>query len=327
MNNHQSLYLAHHGIMGQKWGKRNGPPYPLSPGAHSSSEKKAGWRSSLSSSKDVKPRRFSGGSDAVKPTPGVNKDPNSHLQFDHMNEVPQKVRDRKVKTLKVQRALYVPVALLGFPITGISGVVRTTKALKNEKEALKTSAEYAKERESSPIDEKTGFRKKQNDLSFEEDVKRINPLYKDVTDQSKHNCVLCSVAYDLRRRGYDVTAKGAAIGYDNDEVSAWYDNKISYKTIPNEKKNKVSVDNVINELSKDTGRGILNIGWPGGGGHAIAYDNTGGQLKIVDGQSAEIMTDVKDIKKALKHATCAEYARTDNLTINPKLMLKEVVNQ
>ena len=25
-----SDYIAHHGIMGQKWGKKNGPPYPLS---------------------------------------------------------------------------------------------------------------------------------------------------------------------------------------------------------------------------------------------------------------------------------------------------------
>ena len=30
-----------------RWGKRNGPPYPLSAGAHSASEKKAGWRKSL----------------------------------------------------------------------------------------------------------------------------------------------------------------------------------------------------------------------------------------------------------------------------------------
>lgn len=40
-------YLEHHGILGQKWGKRNGPPYPLDGSDHSASEKKAGWTKSL----------------------------------------------------------------------------------------------------------------------------------------------------------------------------------------------------------------------------------------------------------------------------------------
>lgn len=32
-------YLAHHGILGQKWGTKNGPPYPLSGGDYSRTEK------------------------------------------------------------------------------------------------------------------------------------------------------------------------------------------------------------------------------------------------------------------------------------------------
>ena len=51
-NNEWCDVLCHHGIFGQRWGKRNGPPYPLKPSKHSAREKKFGWRKSLKNKKE-----------------------------------------------------------------------------------------------------------------------------------------------------------------------------------------------------------------------------------------------------------------------------------
>lgn len=41
-------FLSHHGILGQKWGARNGPPYPLKGGDYSPEEKRAKRRKQVS---------------------------------------------------------------------------------------------------------------------------------------------------------------------------------------------------------------------------------------------------------------------------------------
>ena len=89
-NNDYRDYLAHHGILGMRWGKRNGPPYPLGASDHSASEKKAGWRKSLGSS---------GGSESSKRELKNRK----RVEKAKAKEAAKKERDKVKKEKKISR--------------------------------------------------------------------------------------------------------------------------------------------------------------------------------------------------------------------------------
>ena len=61
-----SEYLMHHGIQGMKWGRRNGPPYPLSASKRASVEGKKGDKTKKIESDSDKSGGGGGGSSEQK---------------------------------------------------------------------------------------------------------------------------------------------------------------------------------------------------------------------------------------------------------------------
>lgn len=100
--------LAHHGILGQKWGKRNGPPYPLGYESHSGGEKR---RNSIS--------RIDGISKHNKPKSSDNR-----LIRENKKSSKNENREKRHLTEKQKKALKVAGAIAGTAaVVGLSAYV------------------------------------------------------------------------------------------------------------------------------------------------------------------------------------------------------------
>lgn len=289
MNDH----LEHHGIKGQKWGDRNGPPYPLAYDDHSSSEKKQNPKSTIS-----------------------------------YNDNTDDKQARKNRNMTIA-SLSLGVLTLNVPLAAISA----TDLIKNAR-ANSLIKKYENERIDEITDKKTGFKKKSSEMSIEEDMKRVNPGFHNFNENTKNNCMLSSIAYDMRRRGYDVRANLSTDGYPVDYIKKAYkdakihligntstlnprDPKTLYK-----KQDPYTIQRVVEDLKKqgDGARGNMCVIWRGVyGAHSVAYENVNGVTKIIDAQSNKIF----GVEDFLKKTRCSvSIARTDNLEINVEEMRK-----
>lgn len=185
---------------------------------------------------------------------------------------------------------------------------------------------------SGKLDKKSGLYLKDREYSKKEDMKAVNPGYLNMNGNTKNNCMLCTTAYDMRRRGYDVKANKASYGYLTDKATDWYiGGKI--KQVPVQKKgtltsvrdafwNSTLVDATTSELLKqgEGARGNLMVQWTQGGGHSVVYEIENGKVILRDCQSGSTSTP----GRMLSACRSAEYMRTDNLKPNMK-KIKEAV--
>lgn len=207
-----------------------------------------------------------------------------------------------------------PMAFVG-GVAGIDAIKR--KALKSK---------IKKERAEAEVDPKTGLRiKKDTGMSEKDDMKRVNPDFLE-NKESQHNCMLCTTAYDMRRRGYEVQARKVFEGFTTDTVKQWYPkakiNKVSGKDEDGDDSTKALIANTKKALLEqgDGARGNLMNSWTHGGGHSIVYEIKNNKIILRDCQTNSTL----NIDSFVEASKEIEFVRLDNVDFDPK-KIKEAV--
>lgn len=192
------------------------------------------------------------------------------------------------------------------------------------------------------IDPDTGFKLKQSAMSETEDMKAVNPMFLTNRPDYTRNCMYCTSAYEMRRRGYDVQAnKIDCQGFDTSAVNRWFPNA---KNVPIANIDKVLEGHPIKKFNYyfnfknpviaptlkalknqgDGARGMLFVMFDKGawGGHCISYDVNNGKVTLRDPQSNETFTNPEDF---LQYCYDVRATRLDGVEFDKK-GIKEAVH-
>lgn len=305
--------LAHHGILGQKWGIRRyqNPDGSLTPEGRI----RYGYANhhELAKAKGLRTK------DRVRTIKDIQTWDDNAQKETFASQLRKTFTKRKSTEDDFNDPNYVSGS--------IRGAFGVAKANYKYKQAMKR-------RRDETVDKNTGLYVKNKSMSADEDAKLVNPSHSDITASSSNNCCLCSVAYDIRRRGYDVMSKQHAkidLVYDVgvDDIKNWYPGAKEIKT--SSARNGTEICNkTINNLSKqpDGSRGCLLTSWSDcGGGHVVAYEKNNGSLTIRDAQCGESYKNVKTYKDLPSIYTDVDemsFVRLDHITPNWK-KVKEAI--
>ena len=136
----------------------------------------------------------------------------------------------------------------------------------------------------------------------------------------KNNCISCALAYDLRRRGYDVES----VGVDTTKVTNG-SLPVQLGFYKGEKLEVFDVSDDPNVVTRqftkklighgNDSRGMLRIRWKNGDGHTVVWEVNDDFVIIRDPQNNTIV----DLSNYMKRAKTLYYFRTDNLELTKKV--------
>jgi len=162
-------------------------------------------------------------------------------------------------------------------------------------------------------DDRFGFARIEGEHTAVEDLAAVNPNVKGGDRMYTQNCGNCVVAYEVRRRGYDVEAAAGNLVWI-DEIHELFEG-FQPLTLKGQTLNEINEEfEAVAKTWGDGARGIISGAWlnKGSGGHAFSLEVAGGKVMFVDGQSG-----VADVSGYLKRMdlTSVVYGRVDNLKL------------
>lgn len=306
MKNVNELY--HHGILGQKWGKRNGPPYPLDPEDHSASEKKAGWRKSLSDDEKI---------DIVRKNSKLEQDRKIDSYYAELKKTAKAVLDDPDVQAGLKAAAVILAAYgaykIGAPLlkdAGMEFLDRTfgsTEALRTNwngmvQDSVFNSLDELPKSKTNYFDD---YMNSTSDTAYTILTNNVNNGWPDAAGRT-NNCMLCTTSIVMKLKGYDVSAETSDNGWSMKQVSDWFEG--ATVTSPH----ALSYKSLMKQMAEsgDGSYGNFAVQWKTGGGHSIFYIVKDGKVHFIDGQANLEYNP----KKLFKHADIlqSKYVRLDN---------------
>lgn len=252
-------YLMHHGIRGQKWGVKNGPPYPLDSSQKSASEKK--YRVSRITS------------DLSEASKKFNKAYNKTIKSEDFSWDVDHVIDAM--------SFYDKKSVIDHGANFVADLITTKQKLGRFDEI---------------IDPESKLPKKKSQTTPEEDCQKVNPTGINTLAYRLSpyiNCTMCATAFELRRRGYDVMAKQKASPEELVLSMTLSDMYFSGKTHiyfpPTYNDFMLSISD-IEKTSKDGDRGFIDFYYKNSNdGHVLNYEIKNHNMMLYDSQSGDVL--------------------------------------
>lgn len=311
--------LYHHGILGMHWGQRNGPPYPLSDGAHSPSEKKAGWKKSLGGGK----------------TSSVGKDEHGILAALAVISatyvlpfVPlaiaagvEKHKDKKAEKFREKCNKEREEA----PVEKKTGLKRQVTEKSLEENVKRVNPDYRLEGNNGKINcvncsMTLELRRRGYEVSAQTTIGGKNgfEVAKQCFPKSKNTDVVARPKVDLDKKGNPKSS------IQVDEWNRFWNSQ--EKKVQSSGGNKELAKQAVTALKGEEpgSRGQVLVSWNRRSGHSMGYEVTPeGKVQIIDSQVNKIYNE-KEAEKMLRRTCSFSYQRLDNSPINVK-KLKECV--